>query len=340
MLSYRRVRTDYYEILGVGASADASALKAAYRRQAMRFHPDHNQGDVQAEERFKLVVEAWQVLGDAESRADYDAWLERQRRYARAPELAGLGSRVRVSARHGRERREERAHRARSRRARVVWRPSGKKSPVTLVVRAGLYLLVLTMLLPILLDTKISVSPAPAQREDEGEVVTVSLSEARKIYRLGLLERAQQGDTQAQFEYGCLLYDGANLYDEEGGSPDLEGARTWLEQAAAAGHEAARRMLEEGDFSAKRAEELLRGVREWRERLAGGDAAAAEGTPAEGGAAAPAEESAAEGGDAAAAEGTPEEGGAAAPAEESAAEGGDTAPVEESPAEEAQAPGA
>lgn len=278
MLCFRRVRTDYYEILGVSASADASVLKAAYRRQAMRFHPDHNQGDAQAEERFKLVVEAWQVLGDAESRADYDAWLERQRRYAMAPELAGLGSRVRVSARHGRERREERAHRARSRRVRVVWRPSGKKSPVTVVVRAGLYLLVLAMLLPILLDRDVPRSPAPEEQAQECETVTMPTKEARRGYRLALLEKARQGDVQAQFEYGCLLYDGANLYDDdEAEFPDLEGARTWLQKAAAAGHAAARQMLTEGDFSAKHAEELVRGVREWRERLADGDAAPAEG---------------------------------------------------------------
>jgi molecular chaperone DnaJ len=65
-------RRDYYEVLGVHRDADAAELKAAYRKLALRFHPDKNPDDGQAEERFKEVSEAYAVLGDAEKRARYD----------------------------------------------------------------------------------------------------------------------------------------------------------------------------------------------------------------------------------------------------------------------------
>jgi molecular chaperone DnaJ len=64
--------TDYYELLEVQRGADEATLKAAYRRQAMRWHPDRNPGDAQAEARFKAVNEAWEVLRDPGKRAAYD----------------------------------------------------------------------------------------------------------------------------------------------------------------------------------------------------------------------------------------------------------------------------
>lgn len=63
---------DYYEILGVGRDAGPSAIKKAYRRAALKDHPDKNPGDREAEERFKEAAEAYSVLSDAEKRAVYD----------------------------------------------------------------------------------------------------------------------------------------------------------------------------------------------------------------------------------------------------------------------------
>ena len=63
---------DYYEILGVPRDADVDAIKAAYRKAALRYHPDRNPGDKASEERFKAAAEAYAVLSDAEKRARYD----------------------------------------------------------------------------------------------------------------------------------------------------------------------------------------------------------------------------------------------------------------------------
>jgi curved DNA-binding protein len=63
---------DYYNILGVDRSADQEAVRRAYRKLAMQYHPDRNPGDKQAEERFKEINEAYQVLSDAQKRAHYD----------------------------------------------------------------------------------------------------------------------------------------------------------------------------------------------------------------------------------------------------------------------------
>jgi curved DNA-binding protein len=63
---------DYYRILGVDRNADAKAVKQAYRRLARQYHPDINPGDKAAEERFKEINEAYEVLSDAEKRKKYD----------------------------------------------------------------------------------------------------------------------------------------------------------------------------------------------------------------------------------------------------------------------------
>ncbi|MBD3689426.1 J domain-containing protein [Nanchangia anserum] len=64
---------DFYAILGVDKSADAQAIKKAYRKLARTYHPDHNAQNPQAEERFKEIGEAYAVLSDAEKRRQYDA---------------------------------------------------------------------------------------------------------------------------------------------------------------------------------------------------------------------------------------------------------------------------
>jgi molecular chaperone DnaJ len=65
-------RGDYYDILGVGRDASASDIKAAYRRTAVKYHPDRNPDDPDAEEKFKEASEAYAVLSDADKRSRYD----------------------------------------------------------------------------------------------------------------------------------------------------------------------------------------------------------------------------------------------------------------------------
>jgi len=65
---------DYYDILGVGNSADADEIKRAYRRLAMKHHPDRNPDDPDAEQKFKEAAEAYEVLGDDEKRKLYDQY--------------------------------------------------------------------------------------------------------------------------------------------------------------------------------------------------------------------------------------------------------------------------
>jgi len=67
-------KRDYYEILGVGRDCDDPGLKSAYRKLALKYHPDRNPNDQDAEERFKEAAEAYSVLSDPQKRAAYDRY--------------------------------------------------------------------------------------------------------------------------------------------------------------------------------------------------------------------------------------------------------------------------
>jgi molecular chaperone DnaJ len=79
-------KRDYYEVLGIARNASGEEIKRAYRKLAVKFHPDKNPGDARAEEKFKELGEAYDVLMDEEKRAAYD-------RYGHAAFSQGMGGR-------------------------------------------------------------------------------------------------------------------------------------------------------------------------------------------------------------------------------------------------------
>ena len=82
-----------YRVLQVDPSAEPEVIEAAYRRLALKYHPDRNRGDAQAEEQMKRINEAFRVLGKSDLRLDYDA-----RTGARLPELAISPAEIAVRA--------------------------------------------------------------------------------------------------------------------------------------------------------------------------------------------------------------------------------------------------
>ncbi|MBD5358446.1 MAG: molecular chaperone DnaJ [Bacteroides sp.] len=80
-------KRDYYEVLGVAKNASADEIKKAYRKMAIKYHPDKNPGDKEAEEKFKEAAEAYDVLSDADKRAKYDKF-----GHAMGPQGFGGGS--------------------------------------------------------------------------------------------------------------------------------------------------------------------------------------------------------------------------------------------------------
>src|SRR6266700_812767 len=80
-------KQDYYELLGVGRKASQKEIRQAYRKLARRYHPDLNPGDKSAEEKFKQIQEAYDVLSDSKKRQAYDQFgFDADRRGAAPPE--------------------------------------------------------------------------------------------------------------------------------------------------------------------------------------------------------------------------------------------------------------
>lgn len=221
------MRPDYYQLLDVPESATAAEIKLAYRRQAKRYHPDHNEGNDAAEERFKAVAEAYRVLSDADERAYYDRWLTLQKRLSQAPELAQMPRRVRVSVRHGQERRGRRRSRSamddvfipRMRHMRML--PSWSFSRWHLLF---IYLVAFSVMMPwVLRFSGCNAEDAAARRQKHERAMLESIR-----------ERAFNGEPLAQYRYGNILYFGSC-----GVEPDAYNAMLWWQRAAAQGHEGA-----------------------------------------------------------------------------------------------------
>lgn len=237
------MRDDYYELLDSSPLAAPRELKAAYRRQAMRFHPDRNEGNAAAEERFKLISEAWRVLGDPERRADYDSWLERRNRYQVAPELASFHRHVHVSARRGRSRRIRAeagdVHISRARQFLV------RRSVRTHPLWYALYVLfALSLILPVISrsHSRPREEKNPFAQEESANLPLEVQKEKFQAYSEELRLRAEQGDPLAQLRYGLLLYNGhGTWYGLEKNVPE---ARRWWRLAAAQGNTLAASMLE------------------------------------------------------------------------------------------------
>ena len=238
------MRDDLYQLLDVDPSATQEELKAAYRRQAKKFHPDRNGGDPAAEERFKDIVEAYRILGDPAERELYDAECERDRKYADAPELAAMRRHIRVSARHGRERRENRANR-RAQRERE--RDSGKRTyapPLPSLFFLGRnrkvsmwHLLVFYAAAAALFIPAVSKScqimggsDEPRWEPPQSDLPPEEIR-ARALDAIAQLrQQAEDGDADAQFKLGLILYSGMGV------EADRPAAREWWQKAAANGH--------------------------------------------------------------------------------------------------------
>jgi molecular chaperone DnaJ len=68
------VKRDYYEVLGIGRDIDDAGLKSAYRKLALKYHPDRNPNNQEAEEKFKEAAEAYSVLSDPQKKQIYDTY--------------------------------------------------------------------------------------------------------------------------------------------------------------------------------------------------------------------------------------------------------------------------
>ncbi len=245
------MRDDLYEQLGVSPQADRQAIKGAYRRLAMQLHPDHTGGDTATAEHFRLVTEAWHVLGDPARRAEYDEWLELHRRYDRLPEMEHLPRHhARMSMRNAVRRSERRAHHATSGRAGRRVRPFllRRVSRVTSWHYLLMCVLCLVCVLPGILRAVRGISgrergAEPHNGMPPGESPLPPEKQQRNLQQH--VERirtaAQAGDPAKQFDYGNLLYYGVAGLEMK---PDAEAAMLWWQRAAEQGYKPAQRALE------------------------------------------------------------------------------------------------
>lgn len=241
------MREDYYELLDMPSSADKQQLRAAYRRLAMRYHPDHAGDDPAAEERFKLIAEAWRVLGDDEKRADYDAWLDRHRRYERLPELAAMPQKhVRMSSRQGAERRRERTAARSVRRPRpFLLRQVPKVGYLRYVLMCMCALLALQPFIRMYAGQGQKRTPFSEPSHNKGlppgesPLPPEERHRQLTLYLNRLLQSAGAGDAQAQYRCGYIFYHGIEGVVE----PSLESAVHWWKLSAAQGNQNALHML-------------------------------------------------------------------------------------------------
>ncbi len=259
------MRADYYQLLDVAPDASPQELKLAYYRLAKRYHPDHNAGNPAAEERFKLVAEAYRTLGVPERRQKYDNWLRLHNLCPDATELEAFATARRVrpfhySSRRARERQERRFgrtdERPRTVRRRIVSLPVNRPSKLNTWLFFGFYALIIFNLLPIFFRHMFS-SPVPVVKK-AAPAEEEKLSEAevrRRILALeqALLQRAEEGDAEAQYQLGLYLFNKSSRGRGEGEAPSVlrraasEGFRQealhWLHRAAEQGHGSALRLL-------------------------------------------------------------------------------------------------
>ncbi len=260
------MREDYYQLLDVQPEASAQEIKAAYYRQARRFHPDVNAGDPAAEERFKLVAEAYRTLGVPERRRDYDNWLRLHNIYGARSEMEAFAAAQRVrpfhfSARRARARQERRRGSAEARpRARRVFRtlPFSGSRRINSWIFFGFYALVIFNLLPIFVrhmvadPVPVSRKPAPAA-EEKPEVSEVVVRRRLLELEQALRQRAEGGEAEAQYQLGLWLFNKSTRGRGEGATPTLlrraagaayrREALEWLGRAVAQGHAAAARLV-------------------------------------------------------------------------------------------------
>ncbi len=261
------MRADYYSLLEVSPEATPRELKAAYYRLAKLYHPDHNAGNPVAEERFKLVAEAYRTLGVPERRQEYDNWLRLHNLYSATPELEAFSAATRrvrpfhYSARRARERQERRTGRGEERpRARrrfggILPRSGSSKAHTWLFL--GFYALVVFNLMPIFFRHMFS-SPAPVAKKvrSAAEENKVSEAEARRrvlAMEQELRQRAEAGEAAAQYRLGLYLFNKSTRGREVGAQPTVlrraagaayrREALLWLERAAAQGHAGALRLM-------------------------------------------------------------------------------------------------
>ncbi len=261
------MRADYYELLELQPDASPKDIKAAYYRLAMRCHPDRNADNPAAEERFKLVAEAYRTLGVPERRREYDNWLYLHNRYHAAPELASMSSAARVRPFHYSFRRAEERQRTRRegrRRGRepersragvrrgVLFRRSSK---VNTWLFLGFYVLLAFNLLPMVLR---QMSPRPiraAKPVAETAAVPNEADARRRVLAMeqDLRRRAEGGEAEAQFYLGLYLFNKSARGRGEENPPGVlrraastayrQQALEWFSKAAAQGHEGAGRFV-------------------------------------------------------------------------------------------------